>query len=373
MVMATKSAQLRGSNRTRLVPPKTAAKQHGRGKIQPSPVPAEPFTLEQELSVFGHWRSAPIWVPPQDSSRAMARSMLENSRFLESFDVKWKALTRRFRKQFTQVREIEIAQDSIRLPKGRLYVTVTEQAQFDTITDPIPACVQARLDEFLQGPGKRPGVRVYYLKPLCIEVDDQLIFTSADELHAAIKKIQREVTRHYHRLCLPHYLVKMLCHIVDGLTSLPRGGMKYFLERKKRAIDAYHAKLELERRKAVMKALRAREKCRSDTCTYEELLAVTNTPDRRDVVLQYAKEHQLNVQQYKDLTIAAGGVVLPWFVTLSAAASVAASVAAKISVLLAPPVLVCDPVFVAEMPGQLGTVMKIGHFDEVGGVMHVEI
>jgi hypothetical protein len=35
-------------------------------------------------------------------------------------------------------------------------------------------------------------------------------------------------------------------------------------------------------------------------------------------------------------------------------------------------VLVCDPAFVAEMPGSR-VVLKIGHFDEVAGVTHVEI
>ena len=38
-----------------------------------------------------------------------------------------------------------------------------------------------------------------------------------------------------------------------------------------------------------------------------------------------------------------------------------------------PPVVVCDPAFVAEMPGARGVLLKIGHFDEVGGVTHVEI
>ena len=38
-----------------------------------------------------------------------------------------------------------------------------------------------------------------------------------------------------------------------------------------------------------------------------------------------------------------------------------------------PPIVVCDPAFVAEMPGSRGVVLKIGHFDEVAGVTHVEI
>jgi hypothetical protein len=38
-----------------------------------------------------------------------------------------------------------------------------------------------------------------------------------------------------------------------------------------------------------------------------------------------------------------------------------------------PPIVACDPAFVAELPGSNGVVLKIGHFDEVGGVNHVEI
>jgi hypothetical protein len=37
------------------------------------------------------------------------------------------------------------------------------------------------------------------------------------------------------------------------------------------------------------------------------------------------------------------------------------------------PIVVRDPSFVAEMPGSRGVVVKIGHFDEVDGVTHVEI
>ena len=50
-----------------------------------------------------------------------------------------------------------------------------------------------------------------------------------------------------------------------------------------------------------------------------------------------------------------------------AASLVAYAVAATTSV------AVCDPAFVAEMPDAPGELLKIGHFDEVGGVTHVEI
>ncbi|MBM4002792.1 MAG: hypothetical protein FJ295_05810 [Planctomycetes bacterium] len=41
--------------------------------------------------------------------------------------------------------------------------------------------------------------------------------------------------------------------------------------------------------------------------------------------------------------------------------------------IVTPPVVFCDPAFVAEMPGSNGVVLKVGHFDEVRGVTHVEI
>jgi hypothetical protein len=65
--------------------------------------------------------------------------------------------------------------------------------------------------------------------------------------------------------------------------------------------------------------------------------------------------------------------VMPGSGSDSCTVSAMAALAAKISILLAPPVLVCDPVFVAEMPESRGQLLKIGHFDEIRGVMHVEI
>ncbi len=65
----------------------------------------------------------------------------------------------------------------------------------------------------------------------------------------------------------------------------------------------------------------------------------------------------------------ASAVALPWF----AALSLAAYQLALISVTSVTTVGVVDPVFVAEMPREKGKLLKIGHFDEVDGVMHVEI
>jgi hypothetical protein len=39
----------------------------------------------------------------------------------------------------------------------------------------------------------------------------------------------------------------------------------------------------------------------------------------------------------------------------------------------APPIVVCDNAFVAELTGSRGVVLKIGDVDEVGGVTHIEI
>jgi len=37
------------------------------------------------------------------------------------------------------------------------------------------------------------------------------------------------------------------------------------------------------------------------------------------------------------------------------------------------PIVACDSAFVARLPSSNGVVPTIGHFDEVGGVSHVEI
>ena len=165
-----------------------------------NPATTKPFTMQQELEPFGAWVGDPVWVPPKDSSKAMAESMLKRFGPLASKAKRWASVVQEHRDHFTQVREIELSKASIRLPKGKLFVSVTERRNFDQITDSIPNCVQTRLDEFLDGPGKRPGVKVYYLKPLCIEVGDELIFTTREDVMAAIDQIQKEVFSEYRRL-----------------------------------------------------------------------------------------------------------------------------------------------------------------------------
>ena len=342
------------------------------GRVSPSILPEpSPFTLDQTLEPFGRWVSEPVWVPPKDASKELACSMLEDHGLLSSKEDCWKSIVQKHRSKFTQVREIELTKASIRLPKSRLFVTVTERSDFDKITDPIPNCVQTRLDEFLDGPGRQRGVRVYYLKPLCVEVGDDLIFTKQFELEEAIANVQREVFAEYRK----HYVWERpgqdLMNALDSLAYYPRRMIKHVLERKKRAIEAYHAKLEFNRRKAAMRVVSLHRKCRTNDCTFDDVLSITKTPDRIDVIEKYAADHQMTPAQ-KQRLLEASVIALPWFITLPLAAYWIANLK-LVALTLAPPIIVCDPVFVAEMPDGNGTVLKIGHFDEVRGVVHVEL
>jgi len=271
---------------------------------------------------------------------------------------------------FTQVREFELPEASIRLPKGRLFVAITERQNFDKIEEKIPGCVQTRLDEFLEGPGEKRGVKVYYLKPLCVESGSDLIFTTAQEINDSIEQIQTEVFREYKRRYLPHLLRRVTVGIADAVLAAPRFILKSVLKRKKREIDAFHSKLEFERRRRAMEAARMHNKYRADkNCTFDEIECLTTSPDREQVIEHYVREKELS-RIDREMFIIASTVSLPWFATLSLAAYKLAAIStmtATVSVSL------CDPAFVAEMPGGKGKLLKIGHFDEVDGVMHVEI
>jgi hypothetical protein len=87
------------------------------------------------------------------------------------------------------------------------------------------------------------------------------------------------------------------------------------------------------------------------------------------VIEQYCIENEVSKAQRDQLLRIAAGT-LPWFVALSLTVSYISSIAVAVST---PPIVVCDPAFVAEMPDSAGVVLKIGHFDEVGGVTHIEI
>jgi hypothetical protein len=344
------------------------------GRVSPSvvnPATAEPFTLDQELKPFGAWVGDPIWVPPKDSSKALAATMLRESRPFTSKDKRWAMVVKKHRADFTQVRELDLFQASIRLPKGRFFVTVTEEKHFDKITDPIPRCVQARLEEFLSGPAKKRGAKVYYLKPLSIEIGDDLVLTTREDLTAAITKIQTEVFAEYRRLALHRRPLQALVAAANLGLAIPRAVVKYVVGRKQKAIDAFQAHLEFERRKIALRTAQNYRRCRTARCTFDDVLVLTSPLKRTDVIHQYCTEQEVPPGKRELLLQIATGA-MPWFFTLSFAASYASTLAWFLLNPL-PPIIACDPAFVAELPGSNGVVLKIGHFDEVGGVTHVEI
>jgi hypothetical protein len=340
-------------------------------RVKPSrvdPATSQPFTLEQELEPFGSWTSEPIWVPPKDSSWEMAKSMFSRHGIFTSKVKRWSSVVDQHRDNFTQVREIELTKASIRLPEGKLFVSVTEQKDFDRITDEVPDCVQTRLDEFLAGPGKQQGVKVYYLKPLCVEVDDQLIFTSREDLMTAVDKIRDEVFSEYRWIYLCSRPGQLLRATANAALAIPRTIATHLREHRQRALDTYQAKLEFQRRKTALRAARTHQRLRTDGCTFDEMLALTNPLQRNDVIEQFSIEKELSNAKRKQLLRMAAGHV-PWFVSLSIGVSSVASACLSFTA----PVMVCDPAFVAEFPDSDGVVMKIGHFDEVAGVRHVEL
>jgi len=333
----------------------------GRGRrVRPSIIDsatAAPFTLEQELEPFGAWAGAPIWVPPKDANRALAETMLRATRPFASRGDRWAAVLRKHRNEFTQVREFELFEASIRLPKGKVYVTVAEREDFDKITDAIPRCVQTRLDEFMSGPGKKPGVKVYYLKPLCVEIGDSLSFTTHDDLMAAIAKVHDDVFAAYRRLAFYRRPWQAMVGAVNLGLAAPRAFMKHVVARRRKAIEAYHVRLEFERRKLALEVARTHRKLRTHGCTFEETLAMTSPINRSDVIEQYCTEQELSRAAREQLLYLAGDA-LPWFVALSLAASYASALSTML--LWTPPVVMCDPAFVAEMPGARGVLLKIG-------------
>jgi hypothetical protein len=335
---------------------------------------SKPFTLEQELHPFGTWVDEPIWVPPKEANESLAKTMLKNSRMFASREERWQTVIDGHRDEFTHVREIDLTKASIRLPQGKFFVSVLEQHRFDEITDKVPACVQTRLDEFMAGPGQQPGVKVYYLKPLCVEADGNLILTNREAIDSTVERIQEEVFEEFHDMYLNDLPRQVLINCVDGVMAGPRRIAKYFMDRKQRALDAFEAKLEFQRRKIAMRAAKAHRRCRTSGCTFDDMLSLTDPLQRRDVVQLYSIDKELTAAKRKRLLRIAAGT-LPWFVSLSLGAALAntAYAAMAVTVTVAPPLVVCDPAFVAEMPNAPGVLLKIGHFDEVDGVTHVEI
>lgn len=335
-------------------------------------VPDSPFSLEQELEPFGTWVGEPVWVPPKDSSAEFARSMLSDFGLFSSRNECWSGIVEKHRSAFQQVREIDLSKASIRLPKGKLFVSVTEQERFDEITDKIPNCVQTRLDEFMAGPGKQKGVKVYYLKPLCVEVGDQLHFTSPESIQSAIELVQDEVFSQYRRQYLMRRPAQLLSTAIHRGLKAPRKWIGHMANRKQRALDAYQAQLEFKRRKGALRAANLHRRTRTDGCTFEEMLLLSNPLQRNDVVEQFCIERRLS-QAKRDRMMMLAAESIPWFVALSMGSGFITNFAITIGLWMVPPLMVCDPAFVAEMPGSKGMVLKIGHFDEVGGVTHIEI
>ncbi|TWT37492.1 hypothetical protein KOR34_24440 [Posidoniimonas corsicana] len=342
-------------------------------RVRPSivaPGQGKPFTLDQELEPFGAWVGDPIWAPPKDSSPAMAESMLKHTRPFTPRDQRWQTVIEQHRDEFTQVREIDLCRASIRLPKGRFFMMVTEREDFDKITDVIPACVQTRLEEFLAGPGRRPGVKVYYLKPLCVESGDQLILTTRKDLMAAIDRVQKEVFKEYSEMAPAVRTLQAATAALNLALTPPRAVLKFFSDRRQKAIDAYQARLEFKRRKVALGAARTHRKCRTDGCSFDEMLALTNPLQRAAVVARYCADEELSRAQRKQLIQQAAGETAPWFMSMFFSGSYLYTLT---MIAMTPPFLVCDPAFVAEMPDAPGELLKIGHFDEVDGVTHVEI
>ena len=339
--------------------------------VKPSVLPSRqlaPFTNDQELEPFATWNGDSIWVPPKDSSQKFAEAMLRKHGAFSSKATCWETVEEEFRSSFQHVREIQLDRASIRLPQGRLFVSVTQREAFHTITDRIPACVQTRLEEFLERHGNDRRVKVYYLKPLCIEVNDQLIFTKRPEIDQAIAMIQDEVFQAYRRMYFAHRCYYHYRDALRVLTAIPRGILGYIDQRRQRMIDAYQAKLEFQRRKLALRTAKVHRRCRTHGCTFDEVLDLTNPLVREDVVEQYCREKKI-ARATRDQILRGGLLSMPWFVALSAGISYLPS----LTITFAPPLIVCDPAFVAEFSDRPGVLMKIGHFDEIGGVPHIEL
>lgn len=221
----------------------------------------------------------------------------------------------------------------------------------------------------MSGPARKQGAKVYYIKPLCVEIGEELIMTTRDDLMAAIAEIRGQVNAAYRRLALYRRPLQALEAAANLGLAIPRALVKFAVGRKQKAIDALQAHLEFERRKLALRVATNYRKCRSDGCTFDETLGLTTPLKRTDVIDQYCIEQELSDAKRRQLLLMAAGTV-PWFVALSLTISYVATLTVAVST---PPIAVCDPAFVVEMPGSRGVVLKIGHFDEVGGVTHIEI
>ena len=77
-------------------------------RMLPSPVAEQPFTWKQELNPFATWTGKPLWVPPKNASRELAKTMLDQCGVFASKDSSWEKVVEVHRAKFTQVRQIEL-------------------------------------------------------------------------------------------------------------------------------------------------------------------------------------------------------------------------------------------------------------------------
>jgi len=149
----------------------------------------------------------------------------------------------------------------------------------------------------------------------------------------------------------------------------PKSFLKFVFKRKKQEIEAFHSKLEFERRRRALEASRIHNQYRTDkNCSFDDFENLTTCPRREEVIEHYVRENELS-RVDREMFKMVSTVSLPWFATLSLATYKLALVSLTESI----SVSLCDPVFVVEMPRAKGKLLKIGHFDEVNGVTHVEI
>lgn len=344
--------------------------------VTPSIIPADRdrgFTLDQELTQFGRWTSEPMLVPPKDATGPMAETILRRHRPWVDRRTAWRTVIGEHRSLFTRVQQIEMKRASIRLPQGRLFVSVTPRDRFDQIEETIPACVQTRLDEFMDGPMERLKAKVYYLKPLCVEIGDELIFTTRSQIDEAIAGVKDDVFSEVRRLAIRRLPKRAATASLDAATWPVRRLTRAYLERRERAVERLYQHLECKRRKTALKAMRLHQRCRTHGCTFDEMLDLTNPLETSDVIEHYAEMEQVSVRRRNEMLSMAAGH-MPWFFALAMGTFQTVTTAMAVhAAMVAPAVLMCDPAFVAEIPGRGGQLLKIGHFDEIGGVTHVEI
>jgi hypothetical protein len=181
--------------------------------------------------------------------------------------------------------------------------------------------------------------------------------------------VQDEVFATYRRLALYRRPLQALVAAANAVLALPRALVNHAVERRQKAIAALQAHFEFERRKLVLKTAKTHRKLRTSGCTFDEILELTTPLHRTEVIEHYCDEEKLSDAKRAQLLSMAAGAV-PWFVALSLTAYYISAIAITVSL---PPIVVCDPAFVAEMPGSPGVLLKIGHFDQVAGVTHVEL